>query len=101
VGIKDDFCREGNSRIVKIINQDVSSKIEEWGRAWSIIGSTVLCKGCGGTQDISESGGAFLEHQSSCYKFRNPNEEVPIGKLADILANWRLELWRDEDYYLE
>lgn len=92
----DDFTREGRSRRVKSLNHSVEIKMVHWLERWLLEENMVICRQCGGWQNIRESGAPFLGlHKAGC-AFSDHVSQVPLGELAEILTGWHFILIDDE-----
>jgi hypothetical protein len=96
MGFQDDLAREGRPQQVKRMNQSAEIKVKNWSKRWKLNGIYVICRHCGGRQKLSEAGRSFEDrHKDYCVFFKDPSQ-LPFGELAEILSEWRLELWSDE-----
>ena len=96
MGIQDDFAREGRAREVMHLNQSVESALANWSLNWSLDRVSVVCRHCGGTQKISDSGEPFHDRHEKICTYLSKSTQHPIGDLANILSGWHLVLWDDE-----
>lgn len=86
----------------EITNQFIEVDIGAWNERWCLSASSVICRGCGGSQLVSKTGVTFDRVHAAGCRYGKSKDQMPLNRLGAILSHWKLEEWdwERDDYII-